>query len=131
MEIEMGLLNSRSLAKTLDAVGGAHFLGVTIPNPEARRVAAWLVGRQGLQGSYAGMFAPTTKDFTEGISLFTGERITSRAATGHILGEEACRALLLLGVDRRDARDSLDRATVSMDARLRESEAGRRRPGFF
>ena len=127
----MRLLNSRSLAATVDAVSDAMFFEKRIPAAEARRVARWLAGRRGLPGSYAGMFAPTTRDFANGIKLFTGERISSGAATGHILGEEACRALLLLNAEVPEAREALARATRSMDRRLAQSEAGRGRRGFF
>jgi hypothetical protein len=105
----MELLDTRSLANTIEAVNDALFFGKRIPKNETRRVAIWLAGRQGLSGSYAGMFAPTSRDFAEGIRLFTGERITSGAATGHILGEEACRALLLLDVDNEKARAAFGR----------------------
>jgi hypothetical protein len=77
------------------------------------------------------MFAPTTKDFARGIKLFTGERISSGAATGHILGEEACRVLLLLNADVPVATEALARASRSMDKRLSQSEAGRGRRGYF
>ena len=127
----MDLLRTRSLAGTLDAVNEALFLDKHIPKTEARRVAAWIASRQGLPESYAGMFAPTSRDFAEGIRLFTGERISSRAATAHILGEEACRALLRLNVGSSDVRDALARANRSMDRRLAESEGERRRSGFF
>lgn len=127
----MELLDTLSLASTIDAVNDALFFGRRIPKNEARRVATWLAGRQGLSESYAGMFAPTSKDYAEGIRLFTGERISSGAATGHILGEEACRALLLLDVDIEEARVALRRATRSMDDRLRQSESLRGRRGFF
>ena len=127
----MKLLNSRSLAATLDSVNDALFFGRRVPKDEARRVARWLAGRKGLPGSYAGMFAPTTRDFSRGIKLFTGERITSGAATGHILGEEACRALILLDADVPEAAQALARATRSMDRRLDRSESGRGRRGFF
>lgn len=127
----MRLLDSRSLSGTIDAVSEALFFGRRIPRNEARRVAQWLAGRQGLQGSYAGMFAPTPRDFAHGIKLFTGERISSGAATGHILGEEACRVLLLLDADVAAARAALGRATRSMDKRLSQSESGRGRRGFF
>jgi hypothetical protein len=127
----MELLNTRSLAGTIDAVNDALFFGRRIPKNEASHVALWLAGRQGLPKSYAGMFAPTSKDYAEGIRLFTGERITSGAATGHILGEEACRALLLLEVDIEKARAALVRATHSMDDRLTQSESERGRRGFF
>jgi hypothetical protein len=127
----MRLLHTQSLARTLDAVEEALFFDETIPAAEARRVAAWLASRQGLAGAYAGMFAPTARDFGEGIRLFTGERITSGAATGHILGEEACRALRLLRVDSSEVGQALARADRSMDARLEESDTERRRRGFF
>jgi hypothetical protein len=127
----MKLLDARSLAGTIDAVSDALFFGRRIPRDETRRVAVWLAGRQGLPGSYAGMFAPMPKDYAEGIRLFTGERISSGAATGHILGEEACRALLLLDSDVAEAREALVRATRSMDDRLRHSESTRGRRGFF
>jgi hypothetical protein len=127
----MELLDTRSLANTIDAVNDALFFGRSIPNKEARRVAIWLASRQGLLKSYAGMFAPTSNDYAEGIRLFTGERITSGAATGHILGEETCRALLLLDVDIEKVRGALGRATRSMDDRLKQSESEQGRFGFF
>ena len=127
----MKLVHPQSLSGTLDAVGEALFFGKRVPKTEARRVAEWLAARRGLPGAYAGMFAPTPKDFARGIKLFTGERISSGAATGHILGEEACRVLLLLDADVPAAREALARATRSMDKRLRQSEAGRGRRGFF
>jgi hypothetical protein len=127
----MRLLHPQSLSGTLDAVGDALFFGKRIPKTEARRVAEWLAARRGLPGSYAGMFAPTPRDFSRGFKLFTGERIASGAATGHILGEEACRVLLLMDAGVPAAREALVRATRSMDKRLRLSEAGRGRRGFF
>jgi len=120
-----------SLARTLDAVNEALFFGENIPKAESRRVVAWIASRQGLPESYAGMFAPTPGDFEEGIRLFTGERISTRAATGHILGEEACRALLLLDDGSRDAREALARASRSMDSLLARCEAEGVHSGFF
>ena len=127
----MKVLNSRSLARTVDAVNDALFFGRRIPKNEVRRVAKWMAERRGLPGSYAGMFAPMPRDFSHGIKLFTGERISSGAATGHILGEEACRALLLLDADVQVAGEALALASRSMDKRLGQSEAGRGRRGFF
>jgi hypothetical protein len=127
----VNLLDSRSLAGTIDGVSDALFFGKRIPKNEARRVAVWLAGRQGLPGSYAGMFAPMPRDRAQGIRLFTGERISSGAATGHILGEETCRALLLLNTDVAEASAALVRATRSMDKRLSQSESARGRRGFF
>jgi hypothetical protein len=119
------------LAATLDAINDALFFGRRIPKAEAARAARWLAGRQGLPGSYADMFAPTTRDYAGGIRLFTGERITSGAATGHILGEEACRVLLLLDAGGREVGQALRRASRAMDDRLSRSESERQRRGFF
>jgi len=127
----MNLLDQDSLASTVDGINEAQFFGQRIPEPESRRVARWLASRQGLPGSYAGMFAPTARDFKNGIRLFTGERITSGAATGHILGEEACRVLFLLGTDVEEAQVALEAATRSMDQRLNASESEGGRLGFF
>jgi hypothetical protein len=127
----LALLQDRSLAATLDAINDALFFGRRIPKAEAARAARWVAGRQGLPGSYAGMFAPTARDYSGGIRLFTGERVTSGAATGHILGEEACRALLLLGAGGRGVREALGRAIDSMDDRLSRSESERGRRGFY
>lgn len=127
----MKLLDPRSLAATVDAVSDALFFGRRIPGNEARRVARWLASRQGLPGAYAEMFAPMPGDFTHGIQLFTGERISSNVATRHILGEEACRALLLLDRDVREAKAALARATRSMDRWLSEYESAKGRRGFF
>jgi hypothetical protein len=127
----MKMLDARSLAGTIDAVNDAPFFGKRIRRSEARRVAVWLAARQGLPESYAGMFAPTPRDYMEGIRLFTGERISSGAATGHILGEEACRTLFLLDTDVVEARAALARATQSMNDRLNQAESARGRRGFF
>jgi hypothetical protein len=127
----MNLLVEQSLGATLDRVNEALFFGQRIPKREAQRVARWVAARQGLPGSYARMFAPTPKDFARGIRLFTGERISSGAATGHILGEEACRAVRLLGVEDPQVSEALTRANRAMDKRLAQSEAGRGRRGFF
>lgn len=127
----MKLLHPSSLADTVNAVGDALFFQIPVPGKEAHRVAEWIAGRQGLPGSYAGMFAPTEADYGDGIRLFTGERITSGAATGHILGEEACRLLYLLGVDTPDVARVLKQASTAMDKRLKVSEREMPRPGFF
>ena len=127
----MNLLDKRSLAETLDRVNEAVFFGREIPQSEASRVALWLAGRQGRTGSYANMFAPTPQDFDSGFRLFTGERITTRAATGHILGEETCRVLRLLDVNTSEVTGALARAGKSMDKCLAEFEDGSGEVGFF
>lgn len=127
----MNLLNTQSLSETLNAVEHALLFEKQIDNHERQRIAKWIASRQGLPKSYAGMFAPTELDFINGIRLFTGERITTRAATGHILGEGACRLLHRLNVDLPEITSARNRAEQSMDASLTASESEYPRPGFF
>lgn len=62
--------------------------------------------------------------------LFTGERVTTWAATAHILGEEASRALALLGVDRPDVRAAQAAASAGMLERIQTAE-GRGQIGTY
>ncbi len=95
------LINKTSLSQTVDAINAAHFDGRALAASERREVARWIAARQGLPGAYGGTFAGFPDERSNGIVLFTGERIASASAR-HILGEEACRALRLLHV--RDGR---------------------------
>ena len=115
----MEVLYPDSLALTLDALNEAYFFQLPIAHKE--QVAEWLAGRQGKPGSYANMFAPTKVDFNESIRLFTREKVQSRVATSHILGEEACRALILLEVHSSSVDDTLGRASLGMMNRLKTS----------
>jgi hypothetical protein len=119
----MRLVDEGSLALTLDAVNEAMFLGRRIPRLARVEAATWIARRQGVPGSYADMFAPTEADFMEA-RLFTGEPIASRAATGHILGEEGIRALQLLAVRTPGVRAALTRAKEGMEARVTDTASG-------
>lgn len=91
----MKIINPESLYKTLDNLNQHLFYDVKLTSKEKTEVARWLSDRQGVKGSYANMFAPAGNDF-EGIKLFTGYKLTSKASIAHILGEETLRALYLL-----------------------------------
>jgi hypothetical protein len=119
----MSLIDTTSLAATLDAVNEALFLGQRVAKTKRAEAAKWIASRQGLPRSYAGMFAPTDRDYSEGARVFTGERIASRVGTGHILGEEALRALLLLGVDTATVRTVIANAQAGLEVCLRAWEA--------
>ncbi len=54
----------------------------------------WVLSRQGLKGSYRGLFAPTDQDCVQGVRLLTGECLGSYGSTRHILGEEALRTAI-------------------------------------
>ena len=125
----MNLVDSRSLAGTLDRVNEAFFFDKKLTRQDRKRAAEWIAHRQGLKGAYASMFAPTAYDFRNGIRVFTGERITSGAATGHILGEEASRALVLLDIDTASVRQTMRKAKKGMRERLHASV--RKDRGFY
>ncbi len=124
----MKLLRTDSLAETIDNLNDAFFYGHKIPATEKTRVAKWIAGRQGLKGSYANMFAPSEKDFKSPIKVFTGEQVRSRAATAHILGEEAGRALILLKVKDPSVRSALKIGTEGMIERMGGHKAS---PGMY
>ena len=127
----MVTVNAESLAETLDSVNEALFYEQVLTASERKTVAGWIAEMRGKPGSYAGMFAPTSSDRNNGVRVFTGELVKSGAAIGHILGEEACRALILLGVTDAPVKDALDRATHGMLNRLRKTENASKVHGIY
>ena len=114
------LIHKSSLSQTVDAVNEAFFFGQTILVKERRDVARWIASRQGLPGAYGELFAGFDAERKSGIRVFTGERITSASAR-HILGEESCRALLLLDSHDATAAEALTRATNWLSQRLEQA----------
>ena len=114
-----------SLAATLDGFEAIHFDKRVLPNSARRELASFIASRFEQPGSYGGtgMPAPTERDFAQGVRVFTGERACSWVGTAHILGEEACRALLLLDVHTADVLEPLARATRAMVLRLAKDDA--------
>jgi len=125
----MKLVRANSLSDTLDNINEAFFYNQTLSKSEREEAAKWLASRQGKQGSYASMFAPTDRDFQQCAKLFTGEKVSSCAAIGHILGEETCRAIILLKSSDAKVRDALKRATEGMLKRV--DEYGSKNRGFY
>lgn len=107
------MIKKASLSQTLDAVTELTFAQGKLPTVERQRIAHWIAARQGLPGAYADTFAGFPGEREQGIVVFTGERITSASAR-HILGEEACRVLRLLGVRDPDTRAALRRADAGL-----------------
>jgi len=124
-------INTGSLAETLDAVNDAFFYERILAESKRKEVAKWIAEMRGKPGSYAGMFAPTTIDRSNGVKVFTGEMIKSGAGMGHVLGEEACRALILLGVADTAVKGALDAATDGMLRRLRQTEDAGKVHGMY
>ena len=115
----MAILDLSSLANTVDAVNEAYFYHAEIPDPEKYATAVWLASRQGKPGAYAGkLFARTDEEKGQDIALFTGERYQDGGGARHILGEETCRALILLGSDSTGVQEALKRATTGITARI-------------
>ncbi len=127
----MVTMNTESLAETLDAVNEAFFYERILAESKRKEVAKWIAEMRGKPGSYAGMFAPTAIDRSSGVKVFTGEMIRSGAGMGHVLGEEACRALILLGVADTTVKGALDRATDGMLRRLRQTEDAGKVHGIY
>ena len=114
----MKLVHSTSLNATLDAMNVAFFDKLALSANEREQTAVWNAARQGQPGSYAGLPAPTAQDFADGLTTFAGERLRTRAGTAHILGEEGCRALLLLKVNLQEVKAALKRATDGIEQRI-------------
>jgi len=114
----MKFVNKTSLAETIDNITDAFFFGNKIPKEERDSAALFIASRQGLPGSYFELFAPTEKDQSKGFKLFTGEKVKPSAASRHILGEESCRALILLKSPLKTARDAFKTANEGMNKRL-------------
>jgi hypothetical protein len=76
-------------------------------SPEVSQVEEaleWILSRQGLPGSYSGLFLPTSLDLSRGVQLLTGERFPSRnVLTRHVLGEEALRTIMVWKRDSSEA----------------------------
>lgn len=113
------MIQEGSLSATVDAVNAAHFEERSVPAAERGRTARWIAARQGLPGAYADTFAGFAPE-RKGIAVFTGERITC-ASSRHILGEEACRALRLLGVRDAAVATALGRAEAGLLHRLAQA----------
>lgn len=104
----MAFLNPQSLFGTLDGVNEALFYERPLSGAHMDEVMHWLVGRQVRAGRWAGMFAPTDADYSQGIWLFSGEKLHTRLAARNILTAEAARILVLLGAALADVQDILE-----------------------
>ena len=127
----MKLIHPNSLAATLDVLNEVFFMGHSLSRGEKTTAIRWLASRQGVRGAYRGMIAPTPLDFERGAKLFTGEKVISGAAIGHVLGEESSRALILLDADSPIAHEALKRSNKGMMRALMSCETPARVRGFY
>ena len=126
------LINRTSLSQTIDNVNAALFDGRALAATERKQLARWIAARQGLPGAYGGTFAGFPAERSNGIVLFTGERIASASAR-HILGEEASRALRLLRLRDRNTTTALEAADDGLTKCLARAAAkpGKNNPGLY
>ncbi len=111
-----------TLAGTIDQVAEANFLGRKIPPVQRRSAARLISGRLGLPGGYAGAFAETAAERSRTVRVFTGENLGRNARRRHVLAEEACRSLRLLGrttVHASVALQAADNRLLSQIAHVR------------
>jgi hypothetical protein len=115
----MNLLNTQSLAQTIENLNEAYFNKVEISKTEKISIAKWIASRQGGPRAYANMFAPMPEDWSWGFKLFTGEKITSNAAISYCLGQEACRVLTKLAVKDDHVHSALKNAIEGLAERIK------------
>jgi hypothetical protein len=116
------LVNPDSLAQTIDALNEAFYKGHLLTHTQRLEAARWIAGRHGQPRAYANMFAPTEEDLKAGIRVFTGEKISTKAGTSHVLGEEACRTLILLEISEHGVLTAIEEAEAGIRARVEVSE---------
>lgn len=107
----MGIINTKSLAHTLDAIQDLEFQGKKLTGFVRDEAEAWLTERHWARGAYRGLYAPTEADFLQPLKLFTGEAVTSNVGIRHILGEEAARALIMLDPISAKAKQAVAETT--------------------
>src|SRR5262249_13444878 len=127
LESRTMLINRTSLSRTVDAINAALFDGRVLAASERAQAARWIAERQGLPGAYGGTFASFPAEGSNGIVLFTGERIGSASAR-HIVGEEASRVLRLLVLALTDIDSARARAELHYAAPALERAASRAEP---
>ena len=132
----MSVVQTMLLSGVLDDLNEAEFFALRLPSARRRQAVKFILSRQGEKGSYAGMFAPTAGEFSTGVRLFTGERIRTGAGVGHVLGEEALRALHVWAGHDSHVAGVIEEAEEAMLQRLeasqrRDRNAGRAFTGEF
>lgn len=111
-ENSMQIQDDLCLVDTLDTINETFFFNRPLSQRQRKEIShqiARLQGRSPHPSSFTG-FALKDHEQRHGIRLFTGEKLRTQHPAVDILGVEACRALLLLGVDSDEIRIALSRA---------------------
>lgn len=114
----MKYLNTGSLFQTIDNVSEALFFGFGISDKEKAGIVDFILNQQGKPRTYANTFAPTKNDLKRDLVLFTGEKVKTNAGRSHMIGEEACRILRLIGGQNEKIQKALDKADQGLLARI-------------
>lgn len=92
---------------TLDIVNEAFLYEQPLPAAHREAFAEQIV-------SQSSKLSQTTEVFTEGLRLFSGEKLRTRFAARHILQEESARVLTLLAARTVDTRKTLGQINASL-----------------
>jgi hypothetical protein len=122
----MTIINPASLAATVDAVNDALFFGHQLARTQRLSAARFIAERQGQPGAYSSLFAPLPGEPGKSLKLFTGETTSSWAGSAHILGQEAYRALVMLGAEDSKVQAAAERAAAGMEPRLADPQNAKR-----
>lgn len=114
-------IEKENLAETVDNINDALFWDRKISEKDRSLLSKWLSDRQGLPGSYRGLFAPFPSDFRTGFRLFTGEWVKTGAGTAHVLGEEVSQILHKLNPREKSVQNLLSKANQNMVELLEQS----------
>lgn len=117
------MTNTPTLGSVVNQVNESVLLGTPISKSDARQLSQFIASRQGLPGSYCGLFAPVQGEMNTPYRLFTGEVTSASAAGIHILGEESLRALRHMGTQEKKVQDAIGRAQETFKKQLDMTEA--------
>ncbi|MCJ7622234.1 MAG: hypothetical protein MUO76_01935 [Anaerolineaceae bacterium] len=103
----MSIVDAGGLVRTLDALDENFFHGDQLSKDQKVKTAGWIASQQGSANQYLG-FAPSESDLAQGIRLFSGEKLRTKIASFGVVSIEACRMLLLLGVNTPVVIDAIE-----------------------
>ena len=124
----MKYLDPNSLFQTIDNVSEALFFDFEIGDHDKKEVVNFILSQQEKPQTYADTFAPTEYDLQHDLVLFTGEKIKTQAGRRHMIGEEACRIIRVIGMSNDQVNKALDRADQGL---LSKISACKQDPGYI
>ena len=117
----------QSLSTVIDVVNESSFYQ-KLPSPEiGSQLSAWIAGRAGKGHAYGPLPGLTEDDRIKGVRLFTGEKVAYSARARHVMGEEALRALIILGRNGEEVAEVIRTSEDWITTRLKEGS----HPGMF